>query len=88
MPTIDEVQKLLPLVGWSRVRWERPRLELLPGMEIDFGGIGKEYAVDQALAAAMQIISDAVLVNFGGDLAVSGPRRAGRPWLVGHGVQR
>lgn len=83
IPTTEEVQELLPLVGWSRVRWNRPRLEMLPGMEIDLGGIGKEYAVDQALAAAVQLTSDPVLVNFGGDLAVTGPRRNGRPWRVG-----
>jgi len=83
VPTTEAVQELLALVGWSRVRWQRPWLELLPGMEIDFGGIGKEYAVDQALAAAMQMTPDPVLVNFGGDLAVSGPRRDGRPWRVG-----
>lgn len=83
VPDADQVRTLLPLVGWSRVRWQRPVLTLLPGMEIDFGGIGKEYAVDQALAAAVQVTSDPVLVNFGGDLAVTGPRRDGRPWRVG-----
>ena len=83
IPDADQVRTLLPLVGWSRVQWERPVLTLLPGMEIDFGGIGKEYAVDQALAAAAQVTSDPVLVNFGGDLAVTGPRRDGRPWRVG-----
>lgn len=83
VPGSVEIQALLPLVGWSRARWERPRLTLLPGMEIDFGGLGKEYAVDQALAAAIQISPDPVLVNFGGDLAVSGLRRDGRPWRVG-----
>jgi thiamine biosynthesis lipoprotein len=83
VPDADQVRALLPLVGWSRVRWEKPLLTLLPGMEIDFGGIGKEYAVDQALTAAAQVTSNPVLVNFGGDLAVTGPRRDGRPWRVG-----
>jgi thiamine biosynthesis lipoprotein len=55
----------------------------MPGMELDFGGIGKEYAVDQAIAAAAHITSDPVLVNFGGDLAVTGPGRGGRAWRVG-----
>ena len=50
--TPEEISALLPLVGWSKVKWRRPVLTLLPDMEIDFGGIGKEYAVDQALAAA------------------------------------
>lgn len=50
-------------------------------MEIDLGGIGKEYAVDRALTLAKQHTEVAVLVNLGGDLRVSGPRR-GSPWQV------
>jgi len=83
VPDAAEIRALLPLVGWSRASWQRPWLTLLPGMEIDFGGIGKEYAVDQALAAAAQVTDEPVLVNFGGDLAVTGPCREGRPWRVG-----
>jgi thiamine biosynthesis lipoprotein len=83
VPTRDEIRKLLSLVGWSRVSWQRPLLTLQAGMEIDFGGIGKEYAVDSAVAAASAFTSDPVLVNFGGDLAVSGARRDGTAWRVG-----
>jgi len=82
-PPAARVTELLRLVGWARVQWKSPFLTLLPGMEIDFGGIGKEYAVDQALAAARALTGDPVLVNFGGDLAASGPRRDGNPWRVG-----
>jgi thiamine biosynthesis lipoprotein len=53
------------------------------GMEIDFGGIGKEYAVDRAAARIAAAIPDPFLVNFGGDLYASGPRRGGRAWGVG-----
>src|SRR6187399_1562711 len=52
-------------------------------MEIDLGGIGKEYAVDRAAALAEAAGNDAVLVNFGGDLFASGLRRGARPWTVG-----
>ena len=51
-------------------------------MEIDFGGLGKEYAVDSAVLKIMQQSEVPVLVNFGGDLRVTGPRRDQRPWLV------
>lgn len=47
VPTQDQVRDALRHVGWQRVHWERPTLRLQPGMEIDFGGIGKEYAVDR-----------------------------------------
>jgi thiamine biosynthesis lipoprotein len=51
-------------------------------MEIDFGGIGKEYAVDRALGLAQARTDAPLLVNLGGDLRVSGPRQDGGPWHV------
>jgi len=52
-------------------------------MEIDFGGIGKEYAVDRAAALVRDITDTPVLINFGGDLFATAPP-AGQPhWLVG-----
>jgi len=84
VPEPDAVQALLPRVGWPRVQWQRPRLMLPRGMELDLGGIGKEYAVDRTLALLRQVAPQAaLLVNFGGDLAVSGLRADGRPWQVG-----
>jgi thiamine biosynthesis lipoprotein ApbE len=62
---------------------ETPVITLLPGMQIDFGGIGKEYAVDQAIQLVAQLSGAAVLVNFGGDLAVTRAREGDRPWRVG-----
>ena len=81
-PEPSAVQQILPFVGWHRVTWNRPVLRLAPGMEIDFGGIGKEYAVDRALSLATAQADVPLLVNLGGDLRVSGPRRDGSPWHV------
>jgi thiamine biosynthesis lipoprotein len=53
------------------------------GMEIDLGGIGKEYAVDRAAALIAAHTASAFLVNFGGDLFASAPRRGGREWGIG-----
>ena len=83
VPTQAEIDALLPLVGWDKVQWGRPKLRLPTGMQLDFGGIGKEYAVDQAVQIARNICGRGALVNFGGDLAVSRPRADGRPWGVG-----
>jgi thiamine biosynthesis lipoprotein len=82
VPTPAQLGDALRHVGWNRVRWARPILQLQAGMEIDLGGIGKEYAVDRALALAEAHTSAPVLVNFGGDLRVSGPRQGGAPWYV------
>lgn len=70
-------------VGWQRVEWRRPWLRLRPGMEIDLGGIGKEYAVDRAAARARECGAASFVINFGGDLFVSGSRGDGSPWNIG-----
>ena len=82
-PTRPALAALLPLVGWQRVRWRRPVLQLLPGMEIDLGGIGKEYAVDRALALASDGDRVACLVNFGGDLKANRPPTGRDAWRIG-----
>jgi thiamine biosynthesis lipoprotein len=81
-PTPAQVNEALAFVGWHRVHWNRPLLQLTAGMEIDFGGIGKEYAVDRALSLAQARDSVPLLINFGGDLRVSGPRQDGSAWRV------
>lgn len=82
VPSEFQIRLALQHVGWKRVSWQRPILRLEPGMEIDLGGIGKEYAVDRALALAEAHTNAPMLVNLGGDLRVSGPRRDGSPWYV------
>lgn len=82
VPESTDVDKLLPYIGWSRVTWQNPDLTLPDGMEVDFGGLGKEYAVDSALLRIMQVSPVPVLVNFGGDLRTSGLRCGDEPWVV------
>jgi thiamine biosynthesis lipoprotein len=82
VPSREAVAALLPIVGWDKVRWRAPELMLPPGMEVDLGGIGKEYAVDRA-AALVRPITSACLLNFGGDLLALGPQSDGKPWRVG-----
>lgn len=82
LPTPAAVAALLPLIGFGKIRWRVPRITLPAGMEIDFGGFGKEYAVDRVLAITAAHFAAAALVNFGGDLAATQAPRAG-PWRVG-----
>ncbi|HVC00852.1 MAG TPA: FAD:protein FMN transferase [Steroidobacteraceae bacterium] len=82
VPHADAVQRLLPLVGFGKLRWRPPHLVLPVGMELDLGGIGKEYAVDRAFHLLAAVRQAPFLVNFGGDLRANRPRRGG-PWQVG-----
>jgi thiamine biosynthesis lipoprotein len=84
VPSQAQVDALLGSVGWHKVEWRRPLLRLQPGMQIDFGGIGKEYAVDAAANRAAQIAPGlSCLINFGGDVAVRSARQYDEPWRVG-----
>lgn len=83
IPANLAVEQLLHLIGWSKVDWNSPNITLPPGMELDLGGIGKEYAVDKTLLLLKQHTNNSILVNFGGDLSVSGPRKNNQPWLIG-----
>lgn len=83
IPEQSAINEILPLIGWHKVRWQEPYLTLPEGMQIDFGGIGKEYAVDRAAGLMAENYSHNFLVNFGGDMYVSGPRNDGRAWRTG-----
>lgn len=85
VPSRKAVKSLLPLVGWQRVDWKRPLLRMPVGMEIDLGGIGKEYAVDRALDRVAEFVPDTVpiLLNFGGDLRANRAPSDRSGWTVG-----
>jgi FAD:protein FMN transferase len=82
IPKADAIERLLPQVGFQKLEWRSPRLLLPAGMELDFGGVGKEYAVDRAygLLAARDLTP--FLINFGGDLRANRPPPHG-PWQIG-----
>lgn len=83
IPAQGDIDRLLPKVGWPKVAWENPWFTLPAGMEIDFGGIGKEYAVDSALGLIRKASERSAMVNFGGDCHASGPLAGGRAWMTG-----
>jgi len=93
MPDAVQIEALRTRIGFDRLRFEESALIVPPGMELDFGGIGKEYAVDCALALVLREFDGAMLVNFGGDIAANHQPDSG-PWKVGverpdaHGAAR
>jgi len=82
IPEAAAIRHLLPLVGFEKLEWQSPRLLLPAGMELDFGGIGKEYAVDRAYDLLAARRSAPFLINFGGDLRANRSPSHG-PWQVG-----
>jgi thiamine biosynthesis lipoprotein len=84
LPTADTVKKLLVNTGWHQLRWFAPLLEFpAPGLELDLGGVVKEYAADRAATLCEQLGIKHGLINLGGDIRVIGPHPDGKPWYVG-----
>jgi len=84
VPKQTDIKKLLKIVGWKKVKLTSSSISFsLPGMQLDFGGIGKEYAVDRASGICWQQGIRHGLVNLGGDIKVIGPHPNKEPWMVG-----
>lgn len=77
------ISSLLKLVGWDKTRLDGATFSLLPGMEIDLGGLGKEYAVDRVAQILYKASGHPLMVNFGGDIRAVSPASIYRPWKVG-----
>jgi len=84
LPLPGELDACLALVGWERVEHSENQVYLpLKGMELDFGGVVKEYAADAAALIAGQAGVRHGLINLGGDIRIVGPQPGGEPWPVG-----
>lgn len=84
LPDAARLEQLRRLIGWPRVVQEAGRVMLPePGMEIDFGGFGKEYAVDRAADVLTRHGAAHALVNLAGDCRAVGAKPGGEPWVAG-----
>ncbi|MGZ4980469.1 MAG: FAD:protein FMN transferase [Methylobacter sp.] len=84
LPEQAVIDRLLPCIGLDKIRWQSPYLSFkVPGLELDFGGIGKEYAADRAAAICASLSIEHGLVDLGGDITVIGPLPNQEPWQIG-----
>ena len=84
IPSTAAIDATLKLIGWPRVEWDADTIRLpQAGMEIDFGGIGKEYAADRAATICAEHGIRHALVNMGGDVRAVGGQPDGSPWRIG-----
>ncbi|MBS0422884.1 MAG: FAD:protein FMN transferase [Proteobacteria bacterium] len=83
IPSQETIEALLKKIGWHKIRWQRPVLAFtVVGMEIDLGGVVKEYAVDRAAALCRDAGIEYGLINLGGDVKIIGPHDDGSPWRI------
>ncbi|WP_083839205.1 FAD:protein FMN transferase [Bradyrhizobium sp. STM 3809] len=80
---LDRINELIGKVGFEKLGWVRPVLTFdRPDMEIDLGGIAKEYAADRGVDICRSLGIESCLIDLGGDISIGGPRRDGEPWLI------
>jgi len=74
LPVLRGGPEKLALVGWRNVRLDPAAgtIELPAGMGLDFGGIGKGWALDRAAAVLKEAGSTRAMFNFGGQILTIG----------------
>ena len=84
LPKDSTIHLAKDLVDWSKVILADNEIYLPEsGMGLDFGGFGKEFAVDQVSEKLKNLSCKNFLVDFGGDIFANGYASKDVPWRVG-----
>jgi FAD:protein FMN transferase len=84
-PSDSQIAAALPESNYRHVHLDAAAQTVFfdhPGVRIDFGGIGKGYAVDRGIAVLQARGISRAMVNAGGDSRIIGDR-FGKPWIIG-----
>ena len=85
IPDPDTIRKRLPFIDYRQVEVDEGAGTVFlkrKGMRVHLGGIGKGYAVEQAMNILRRAGLRDFMIQAGGDLYVAG-QKDGRPWRLG-----
>lgn len=82
VPTQQEIDALLPLVGSEHLHLSGDTATLDDGCAIDLGGIAKGYASDRVAAIFARHGITSGTISLGGNVYVCGSKPNGQPWVV------
>lgn len=85
-PPQEEIDSLLPLIGYDRVVLDTETLSVFlkdEGMILDLGGIAKGYAADEVARILHEHGVSHAIVNLGGNVLTLGNKTDGKPWKIG-----
>ncbi len=84
LPEQSTIEALMPLIGWRQVDWNHESIRLpRPGMEMDLGGIVKEYAGDCVRTVLQDQGVQFGLIDLAGDMTIVGPQANNDRWSIG-----
>lgn len=84
LPSAEEIATAKKVIGWKQIQRAPGRVFLpIEGMMLDFGGVGKEFAVDYLRQLAIGSGIEHVMIDLGGDISVHGEPPEGGGWYIG-----
>lgn len=83
LPSPSKINRCLELIGWNKVERDEKHFYLpQKKMELDFGGIVKEYAADAVATLCQREGISSGLVDLGGDIRIIGPYPEFETWNI------
>jgi thiamine biosynthesis lipoprotein len=82
IPSSKDIALINKNVGWHKISWNAPLISIPSAMQIDLGGLGKEYAADMA-ANVFYESNIPSLINLGGDIVVTQSPTTQTHWKIG-----
>ena len=82
VPSQKRINELLLKTDFNKIKLTGDKIILPQGMELDFGGVGKGYAADEALAILKNNGIKSALLDFGGNIQTLGLKSDGSLWRV------
>jgi thiamine biosynthesis lipoprotein len=84
LPYQGSIDSVLPSIGLDKVTLANDSLYFArSGMELDFGGLAKEYAADRAAEVCVGLGARHGFIDLSGDIRVIGSQPDGLPWRIG-----
>lgn len=86
VPSDEQINKALSLVDYRKVIVDPNNGTVYlqkPGMSLDFGGVAKGYATEEAAKVLRGLGIEHAIINAGGNVYALGTRPDGSPWRVG-----
>lgn len=83
VPSQTEIDRLLPLVDYTKISLEGSTLTVPDGMELDLGAVGKGYTADLVTELLTSQGVESALFSLGGNIQAIGSRPDGSDWRIG-----
>ncbi len=83
VPNDARIKELLPLTDYNKAHKKGNVLFKAPGMQLDFGGIGKGFAGDLAIETLKENGISSAVLDLGGNIQLLGKKPDGNDWNIG-----